>query len=119
MSHVLSGYEHVSTRMHDNVMSAVTELDYEVNISARNLRSGRTRVIGLAVPELSQAHFAELANAVIRAATARDYTVLTEQTSTDNDNIATVAAMRRPVDQICRQCLGGYPQNARMSARAS
>ncbi|WP_241990436.1 MULTISPECIES: LacI family DNA-binding transcriptional regulator [Cryobacterium] len=95
VSNVLSGYEHVSTRMHDRVMSAVTELDYEINISARNLRSGRTKVIGLAVPELSQAYFAELADAVIRAAKAHDYTVLIEQTSTDNDEIATVAAMRR------------------------
>jgi DNA-binding LacI/PurR family transcriptional regulator len=95
VSNVLSGYEHVSTRMHDRVMTAVTELDYEINISARNLRSGRTKVIGLAVPELSQAYFAELADAVIRAAKAHDYTVLIEQTSTDNDEIATVAAMRR------------------------
>jgi DNA-binding LacI/PurR family transcriptional regulator len=95
VSNVLAGYEHVSSRMHDRVMSAVTELDYKVNISARNLRSGRTRVIGLAVPELSQAYFAELADAVIRAAKARDYTVLIEQTSTDDDEIATVAAMRR------------------------
>jgi DNA-binding LacI/PurR family transcriptional regulator len=82
VSNVLSGYEHVSTRMHDKVMTAVTELDYEINISARNLRSGRTKVIGLAVPELSQAYFAELADAVIRAAKAHDYTVLIEQTST-------------------------------------
>ena len=95
VSNVLSGYEHVSTRMHDRVMSAVAELDYEINISARNLRSGRTKVIGLAVPELSQAYFAELADAVIRAAKAHDFTVLIEQTTTDNDEIATVAAMRR------------------------
>lgn len=95
VSNVLSGYEHVSTRMHDRVMSAVIELDYEVNISARNLRSGRTKVIGLAVPELSQAYFAELADAVIRAAKTHDYTVLIEQTSNDSDEIATVAAMRR------------------------
>lgn len=96
VSNVLAGYEHVSAKMHERVMAAVTELDYEINISARNLRKGRTQVIGLAVPELRQAYFAELADAVIRAAKSHGYTVLIEQTTTEGPSeIATVAAMRR------------------------
>ena len=51
-----------------------------MNISARNLRRGRTGIIGLAVPELSLPYFAELADSVIRAAEARGLTVLIEQT---------------------------------------
>ncbi|MCU1526262.1 MAG: LacI family transcriptional regulator, partial [Frondihabitans sp.] len=96
VSNVLSGYEHVSTKMRDRVMAAVEELDYEINVSARNLRVGRTRVLGLAVPELSQAYFAELADAVIRAAGARGYTVLIEQTIADSSSeISAVSAMRK------------------------
>ncbi len=96
VSNVLSGYEHVSTRMHDRVMAAVDELDYKINASARNLRVGRTRVIGLAVPELSQAYFAELADAIIRAASARGYTVLIEQTvAQGTDEISSIAQMRK------------------------
>ncbi|RFA18231.1 LacI family DNA-binding transcriptional regulator [Subtercola boreus] len=96
VSNVLSGYEHVSAKMRERVMGAVGELDYEINVSARNLRVGSTRVLGLAVPELSQAYFAELADAVIRAAGARGYTVLIEQTIVDRSlEISAVAAMRR------------------------
>ncbi|MHC5795392.1 LacI family DNA-binding transcriptional regulator [Lacisediminihabitans sp. FW035] len=96
VSNVLSGYEHVSTKMRDRVMAAVSELDYEINISARNLRVGRTHVLGLAVPELSQAYFAELADSVIRAAGMRGYTVLIEQTIADRSiEIGAVAAMRK------------------------
>ncbi|MEB0001038.1 LacI family DNA-binding transcriptional regulator, partial [Cryobacterium sp. RTS3] len=95
VSNVLSGYAHVSSRMRERVMVAVRELDYEINVSARNLRSGRTRVIGLAVPELSQAYFAELADAVIRAANPRGYTVLIEQTTSNGNEMGTIAAMRR------------------------
>jgi DNA-binding LacI/PurR family transcriptional regulator len=96
VSNVLSGYEHVSAKMRARVMAAVTELNYEINVSARNLRTGRTQVLGLAVPELSQAYFAELADAVIRAAKERNYTVLIEQTTTGGpDEISTVSAMRR------------------------
>jgi DNA-binding LacI/PurR family transcriptional regulator len=96
VSNVLAGYEHVSERMRVRVMAAVDELDYEINVSARALRSGRTTVLGLAVPELSQPYFAELADAVITAARERGFTVLIEQTDvSDSDEIAVVASMRR------------------------
>lgn len=96
VSNVLSGYEHVSEKMRARVMAAVDELGYEINVSARNLRVGRTRVLGLAIPELSQAYFAELADAVIRAAGERGYTVLIEQTvSASSAEIGAVAAMRK------------------------
>ncbi|RFA10942.1 LacI family transcriptional regulator [Subtercola boreus] len=96
VSNVLAGYEHVSEKMRTRVMDAVGELDYEINVSARNLRVGSTKVLGLAVPELSQAYFAELADAVIRAAGARGYTVLIEQTIVDRSaEITAVSAMRR------------------------
>jgi DNA-binding LacI/PurR family transcriptional regulator len=62
------------------VLAAIAELDYRPNITARNLRSGRSGVISLAVPELSQAYFAQLADDVIRAAAARHLVVLVEQT---------------------------------------
>ncbi len=77
-------------------MAAVTELGYEVNVSARNFRVGRSQVLGLAVPELSQAYFAELADAVIRFAGARGYAVLIEQTISDGaTEVSTAAAMRK------------------------
>jgi DNA-binding LacI/PurR family transcriptional regulator len=115
VSNVLANYEHVSFSMRQRVMSAVRELDYEINVSARNLRSGRTRVIGLAVPELSQAYFAELADAVIRAAAARGYTVLIEQTGADlATEISAIAAMRRhSIDGLIFSPLALGPEEAK------
>ncbi|KQX07733.1 MULTISPECIES: LacI family DNA-binding transcriptional regulator [unclassified Leifsonia] len=96
VSNVLSGYEHVSPQMRERVLAAVAELGYEINVSARNLRVGRTRVIGLALPELSQAYFAELADSVIRFAGERNYAVLIEQTIADDvTEVSTAAAMRK------------------------
>ncbi|MBT2502113.1 LacI family DNA-binding transcriptional regulator [Curtobacterium sp. ISL-83] len=94
VSNVLSGYEHVSARTHDRVMAAVDELGYELNVSARNFRAGRSRVLGLAVPELRQAYFAELADAVIRAAGAVGYTVLIEQTASGERESDAITRMR-------------------------
>ncbi|WP_082467822.1 LacI family DNA-binding transcriptional regulator [Leifsonia sp. Leaf264] len=96
VSNVLSGYEHVSPQMRERVLAAVGELGYEINVSARNLRVGRSRVIGLALPELSQAYFAELADSVIRFAGERGYAVLIEQTIADDvSEVSTAAAMRK------------------------
>lgn len=94
VSNVLSGYEHVSARTRDRVMKAVEELGYELNVSARNFRAGRSRVLGLALPELRQAYFAELADAVIRAAGAVGYTVLIEQTTSGMREPDAIARMR-------------------------
>jgi DNA-binding LacI/PurR family transcriptional regulator len=85
VSNVVNEYVHVSEKMRTKVRAAVDELGYKPNLSARSLRSGRSGVIGLAVPELSLAYFAQLADEVIRAAEARGLVVLIEQTGGDRE----------------------------------
>ncbi|MBB2922430.1 DNA-binding LacI/PurR family transcriptional regulator [Cellulomonas cellasea] len=81
VSNVVNGYQYIRPATRARVEQAIEELGYQVNISARNLRQGRTGMIGLAVPELSLPYFAELADSVIQAADARGLTVLIEQTN--------------------------------------
>lgn len=76
VSNVLSGHPHVRPATSARVLAAVDELGYRLNVAARSLRSGRTRMLMLAVPELSLPYFAELADAVITAARGHGYTVL-------------------------------------------
>lgn len=83
VSNVVHDYPHVRPQTRERVLSAIRELDYRPNLSARGLRSGRTGVIGLAVPALRENYFAELADAVIRAAERRGLSVLIEQTNGD------------------------------------
>lgn len=84
-SNVVNGYPFVRPETRDRVNAAVDELGYQPNLAARNLRAGRTGVIGLAVPELKFSYFAELADAVLQAARRRGYVVLIEQTGGDRD----------------------------------
>lgn len=79
VSNVVNDYPHVREETRARVLRAIEDLDYQVNVAARNLRTGRTGIIALAVPELSLPYFAELADAVIEAADARGLTVLIEQ----------------------------------------
>ncbi|MBG6056835.1 DNA-binding LacI/PurR family transcriptional regulator [Cryobacterium sp. MP_M3] len=83
VSNVINDYPHIRSTTKQRVLDAIAELDYQPNLSARSLRSGRTGVIGLAVPELSLSYFAELADAVIRSAERHGVTVLIEQTGGD------------------------------------
>ncbi|ROR73928.1 LacI family DNA-binding transcriptional regulator [Bogoriella caseilytica] len=80
VSNVVNDYPHIRPATRDRVMAAIAELGYQLNASARNLRRGRTGIVGLVVPTLSLPYFAELAESVIEVARARGLVVIIEQT---------------------------------------
>lgn len=84
VSNVVAGYEHVSTAMRERVQRAIQDLDYRPNPVARTLRTGRTGVLALVVPEIDVPYFADLARQVIEAAAAQGYRVMLEQTGHDH-----------------------------------
>ncbi len=96
VSNVINDYPHVRPGTRDRVNEAIEQLDYRPNLSARGLRSGRTGVIGLAVPSLRENYFAELADEVIRAAEKRGLGVMVEQTSGDRDTELRAVTGNRP-----------------------
>lgn len=97
VSNVLHDHPHVRPSTRDRVLQAIDEVGYRPNLSARGLRSGRTGVIGLAVPALRENYFAELADAVIRAAAERGVSVLVEQTGGEREaELRAVAGTSRP-----------------------
>lgn len=83
VSNVVRGQVRVSEPTRQRVLRAIAELDYRPNASARHLRTGRSGVIALAVPELVQPYFAELTAAVIVAAAEHGVSVLIEDTGGD------------------------------------
>lgn len=85
VSNVVSGYEHVSQRMRQRVQSAIDELDYRPNLVARTLRTGRTGVLALVVPEIDVPYFSELARDVIKAAAEIGYRVMIDQSGHDHE----------------------------------
>jgi DNA-binding LacI/PurR family transcriptional regulator len=94
VSNVMSGYPYIREETRRRVLASIDALGYQLNISARNLKSGRTGIIGLAVPELSLPYFAELADAVITAAEDHGLTVMIEQTGAVRER--ELAALARP-----------------------
>ena len=83
VSNVINDYPHIRPATKQRVEEAIAELGYTPNLTARNLRSGRTGAIALALPDLGLAYFAELAASVIAEAEASGVSVLVEQTGAD------------------------------------
>jgi DNA-binding LacI/PurR family transcriptional regulator len=81
VSNVVNDTGWVSDDLRARVRAAIVELGYRPNAAARQLRSGRSGMIALAVPDLSQPYFAELASAMVTAADERSITVLVSQTN--------------------------------------
>jgi DNA-binding LacI/PurR family transcriptional regulator len=79
VSNVINDYPHIRPATRTKVEAAIAELGYQPNLSARSLRSGRSGVISLLIPDLRNAYFAELADAVMRAAQAKGLSVIIEQ----------------------------------------
>lgn len=66
----------VSADTRARIHAAATDLEYRPNFAARALKSSRTHVIALVVPDLTNAIFTELMRGVEEEAMARDYMVL-------------------------------------------
>ena len=85
VSNVVNGYRPVGEATRRRVQQAIDELGYSPNLSARHLRNGRTGIIALAIPELNNPYFAELADAAIREAGHHGYTVLLDSTDGERE----------------------------------
>ena len=80
VSNVVNDYPFVSVDTRTKVQSAIAELGYRPNLSARRLRKGRSGLIALSLPEIAAPYFSELADQVVAAAEKRSLTVLIDKT---------------------------------------
>nr|WP_238351144.1 LacI family DNA-binding transcriptional regulator [Kribbella shirazensis] len=83
VSNVVNNYVHVTPELRARVTAALDELGYRPNLSARNLRLGRSGMIALALPSVRGAYFSELAHLIVREAEQHELTVLIDCTYGD------------------------------------
>lgn len=96
VSNVVHGHPSVSRPMRTKVQASIEALGYVPNVSARSLRTGRSGLIGLAVPRVTDPYFCDVAAAVIDAASAQGLSVLVEQTGGEFVRENDVLLGRRP-----------------------
>lgn len=95
VSHVINKHRHVKESTRAKVLAVMTDLGYQVNVAARNLRTGRTDTIGLAVPEVDRPYWGQLSAAIIAAAERHGLRVVIEQTGRRRDAELNALTMSR------------------------
>jgi LacI family transcriptional regulator len=73
VSHVLNATGRAGAKTRDKVLAAISELGYRPNGNAASLRSRRSRLIGLIVPSITNAFFAQMASEFEALAIAAGY----------------------------------------------
>jgi LacI family transcriptional regulator len=83
ISKVLRGHSDISEETRNRVLKRMEELNYQPNLTARALITGRTWTIGLVVPDLLHPFFAQVAKAVSNAIRGQGYSLII--TSSEED----------------------------------
>ena len=80
VTNVVHQRPYVKAETRRRVLAAIEELDYRPSMAGRQLQSGRSNILTLAVPRIDEPYLGSLAHALIAAATPRGYTVLIDET---------------------------------------
>ncbi|HSS95751.1 MAG TPA: LacI family DNA-binding transcriptional regulator [Terriglobales bacterium] len=85
ISKVLRNQPDVGDETRERVLARVKELDYQPNLAARSLVTGRTYLVGLVVPDLLHPFFAEIAKALSDVLKASGYYLIISSSEEDPD----------------------------------
>ena len=83
VSKVLRRHPDIGEETRKRVLRRVRELDYQPNVLARSLVTGRSYLIGLVVPDLLHPFFAEVAKALSTVVGQRGYSVIISSSEED------------------------------------
>ncbi|MHA7777656.1 LacI family DNA-binding transcriptional regulator [Roseibium sp. M-1] len=112
VSNVFSGRKPVNDELKESVHKAARELGYQLDRAASQLRSGRTRIIAVLVPDLTDTFFATIVSKLETAASAEGYDVIVA--SSHNDRAVEASRLKallswRPEGLIAVPCSSAVP----------
>jgi DNA-binding LacI/PurR family transcriptional regulator len=79
ISRALSGHEDVSPETKEKVLEMAQRLNYFPNLTARSLRTQKTRTLGLVVPEISKYFFSYVLSGIQEYASSVNYNIVISQ----------------------------------------
>lgn len=95
VSFVLNGKEkeyRVGEETAQRILKIANEMNYQPNLAAKSLRSGKTKTIGLVVSDISNPFFSQLARVLEDEAAKRGYTVLFGSSDEDTEKMNRVVS---------------------------
>lgn len=83
ISKVLRDHPDISDVTRERVLNYVKKVDYQPNVLARSLVTGRSYLVGLVVPDLLHPFFAEIAKSLSRAIGVKGYSLIIASSEED------------------------------------
>jgi LacI family transcriptional regulator len=111
VSFVINNNPVITPETRQRVLDAIAQVGYTPDASARSLRSGRSQVIGLLIPDAHNPHFWAIHDGAEQAALANGYSLILATASMNRQR------ERRAFDALARQHLDGlillftYPED--------
>ena len=65
VSNVFTGKHFVSPEIKDRVLQAVEDLDYHINLTARSLKTSKSKTIGIVLPDITKLFFTEVMRGIL------------------------------------------------------
>lgn len=117
VSHVINETRYVSEELTKRVYEAMRELNYRPNTLARSLRSGRTKTIGLVIPDISNMFFAEISRKIEDKGFEYEFSVILCNTDDDpkKEESYINVLLEKQVDGIIFISAGGAEENLEKS----
>jgi DNA-binding LacI/PurR family transcriptional regulator len=108
VSRTINGSPLVSERLNRRVWQAIKQLNYLPNTHARTLVSGRSRLFGIIVENISNPFFPDLIQSFEEIAVSHGYEILVSSTNSDPAVLATCARrmLERKVDGVAVMTFG-------------
>ncbi len=94
VSRTINGSSAVSDKLSKRVWQAIEQLDYYPNTHARSLVSGRSRILGIIVENITNPFFPELIASFEEIAVAHGYEILVSSANIDNASQITTSVRR-------------------------
>ena len=109
VSRTINGSPAVSQKLAQRVWQAIEQLNYFPNTHARSLVSGRSRILGIIVENITNPFFPELISSFEEIAVANGYEILVSSTNSDAERLTgTVRRMlERKVEGVALLTFGG------------
>lgn len=96
VSFVLNGKakeKHISASITEKILSVVAELGYQPNAIARSLRTGKSKIIGFLVDDISKPFFSGIASVIDHKASEYGYKIIFSSTGNDKKRINEILNM--------------------------
>lgn len=114
VSKAIRGAKDISEKTRQRILKRIKELDYQPNMAARSLATGRSFLIGLIIPNLLNPFFSELATSLGKSLRRQSYDLILASSGGDPETEQSQIRMMlaRRVDALlissCQPQLGGF-----------